>query len=74
MAKDKQKYELKLLFTQSTDDRVDNRTLTEEYSDDANVHALKTQILTEELTSMMNRFTTRMTNLAMEAGAEDLDK
>ncbi len=70
---EQQKYRLKIQFTQETDGRVDNRTMTEEFSDDGQFHNLKTQVFTEELTKCILAITTRMTTL-VAAGGETPEK
>ena len=64
------KYCLELSFTQSTDGEVDNRTLMSEYSDDGVIHALKTQVFTEELTKSVNNITKKFTDMAISVGGE----
>ena len=60
------KYTLELNFFQTTDGDLDGRTLVEEFSSDPVVHALKTQVFTEELTEAIAKATTRLTNMAIE--------
>ena len=60
------KYTLELNFFQTTDGDLDGRTLVEEFSSDPVVHALKTQVFTEELTEAIAKATKRLTNMAIE--------
>ena len=60
------KYTLELNFFQTTDGNLNGRTLVEEFSDDLTVHAIKTQVFTEELTEALAKATKRLTDMAIE--------
>lgn len=67
-----QKYRLELSFNQVTGDDTDNETLMKEFSDDPTLHALKTQIMTKHLTTMLNNMTKEFTDLAISMGGETI--
>lgn len=64
-------YRLCLTFLQETDGDIDNRTLSEEFSDDVNFHLIKTQVWTEELTAALERITKRLTDAGLAVGNGD---
>ena len=65
-SKKQKKYTLELNFFQTTDGSLDGRTLVEEFSADPTVHAIKTQVFTEELTEAISKATKRLTDMAIE--------
>ena len=53
-------YRIAITYTQETGDKIDHRTMTEDFSDDGYVHSVKQEIFTEELTEALNRISKRL--------------
>mgnify|MGYP001000597028 CR=1 FL=1 len=68
--KKQKKYTIELNFFQTTDGNLDGRTLVEEFSSDLTVHAIKTQVFTEELTEAIAKATKRLTDMAIAVSGE----
>ena len=60
-------YRIAITYTQESGDKVDQRTISEDFSDDPFIHSIKQAVFTEELTSAMNRISQRLTTMAQEA-------
>jgi hypothetical protein len=60
-------YRIAITYTQESDDAVDHRTLTEDFSSDPLVHNIKQEIFTEELTEALNRISKRLVAAARTA-------
>ena len=59
------KYLLQIDVNQSTDGEIDGHTLVEEFSKDANVHSIKTEVFTRHLTQALAAATTELTSMAI---------
>ena len=63
------KYNLKIEFTQSTDNKADNETLISEHSDNIEIHLLKTKVFSKHLTRALDAITQELCDMGLgEAG------
>ena len=64
-------YKLTISMTQETEGSLDSSVVLEEFSSDAAIHVLKTQVFAEELMKAINAATQRLTGAALSAMGQE---
>jgi hypothetical protein len=64
-------YKLTISMTQETEGSLDSSVVLEEFSSDAAIHVLKTQVFAEELMKAINAATQRLTGAALNAMGQE---